>query len=282
MAVTATRDDLAVLEERARVIRHHVVTMARAAGGGYVGQGLSSAELMAALYFRELRHDPRNLAWPDRDRMLLSAAHYGIGVYAVMAELGVFARELLLTHCADDSPLEMIAEERTPGVEITGGSLGQGTSVGIGMALSAKLRGQSWRVYVYESDGPCEEGQMWEAALVAAHRKLDNLCLIVDANGRQVDGAVADILNIEPLAEKWRAFGWAAIEIDGHDLGQILAAFDRAKQTKGKPTVIVARTTMGKGVSFLETRAECHYVRWRPGEAERALAEIGALDGDAG
>jgi transketolase len=260
-----------------RVIRHHVVTMAQAAGGGYVGQGLSAAELMSALYYRELRRDPTNLAWPERDRMLLSAAHYGMPVYAIMAEDGIVSRADLLTHCADGSLLEMIAEERSPGVEITGGSLGQGTSIGIGMALSARLRRTNWRVYVYESDGPCEEGQIWEAALVAAHHKLDNLCLIIDANGRQVDGAVADVLNIEPLADKWRAFGWQTVEIDGHDLPQILEAVDRAKSTMGQPTVIIARTRMGKGVSFLESRAECHYVRWRPGEAEQALAEIGEI-----
>jgi transketolase len=277
MATLRVRDDVELLGRRARVVRRRVVEMARAAGGGYVGQGLSSADFLAALYFRELKLDPTNLQWEDRDRLLLSASHYGMSVYAIMGELGVFSPEQLLTYCADDSDLEMIAEERTPGIEITGGSLGQGLSIGIGMALSAKRRGKTWRVYVYESDGPCQEGQIWEAALVAAHRNLDNLCLIVDANGRQVDGQIDSVLRIEPFADKWRAFGWHVEEIDGHDLPSILQALDAARMTVRQPTAILARTTMGKGVSFLETRPNCHYVRWQPGEAERALDEIGGI-----
>ncbi len=269
-------DRVDLLQRQARLIRRRVIEMAQAAGGGYVGQGLSSADVLTALYFRELRFDPRNLAWEDRDRLLLSAAHYAMAVYAILAELGVFPASHLATYCADDSDLEMIAEERTPGIEITGGSLGQGLSVGVGLALAAKRRGKPWRVYVYESDGPCQEGQMWEAALVAAHWQLDNLCLVVDANGRQVDGPVDQVLRLEPLPDKWRAFGWHVGEIDGHDLRQILAALDEARSTAGRPTVILARTVMGKGVSFLEARPNCHYVRWQPGEAEQALAEIGA------
>lgn len=275
MAIVRTRDDIDTLQRRAQIVRRRIIEMARAAGGGYVGQGLSSTDVLCALYFRELRLDPQMLNWDDRDRLLLSASHYGMGVYAILGELGVFAPEHLLTYCADDSDLEMIAEERTPGIEITGGSLGQGLSMGIGMALSGKLRDKSWRVYVYESDGPCQEGQMWEAALVAGHRQLDNLCLIIDANGRQVDGPIDSVVKLEPLAEKWRAFGWHAVEINGHDLPAILAALDEARSTAGQPTVIIARTVMGKGVSFLETRSNCHYVRWRPGEAEQALIEIG-------
>lgn len=278
MTKTELSNEVELLRRRARQVRRHVVEMARAAGGGYVGQGLSSAELLTTLYFHEARIDPSNLAWEARDRVLLSASHYGIGVYAILAELGVFSREHLLTYCADDSDLEMIAEERTPGIEITGGSLGQGLSIGIGMALSAKLRGKSWRVYVYESDGPLQEGQIWEAALVAAHHRLDNLCLIVDANGCQVDGPVARVLNVEPLAQKWQAFGWNVVEIDGHDIPSILGAFTTARETKERPSVILARTLMGKGVSFLETRLHCHYVRWQPGEAEQALAEIGVTN----
>jgi len=277
MAIVRTRDEVDMLRQRARVVRRHVIEMAQAAGGGYVGQGLSSADVLSAVYFRELSVDPQDLQKADRDRLLLSAAHYGMSVYAILAELGVFTREHLLTYCADDSDLEMIAEERTPGIEITGGSLGQGLSVGIGMAASAKLRGKSWRVYVYESDGPCQEGQMWEAALVAAHRQLDNLCLIIDANGRQVDGRIDSVVKLEPFPEKWRAFGWHAIEIDGHDMPAILAALDEARATSGQPTVIIARTIMAKGVSFLESRPNCHYVRWQPGEAEQALAEIGEV-----
>ncbi len=278
MTETSLRDDVATLRRRAQAIRRDVLEMSSAAGGGYVGQGLESAELLAALYFREARLDPRNLDWEERDRIILSASHYGIAVYAILAELGVFSREHLATYCADDSDLEMIAEERTPGIEITGGSLSQGLSVGIGMALHAKRRGRSWRVYVYESDGPLAEGQFWEAALVAARFQLDNLCLIVDANGHQVDGRTADVLDTEPLAQKLSAFGWNALEIPGHDLDRIVAAFDAARATKDRPTVVIARTKMGKGVSFLEARADCHYVRWQPGEAERALAEIGEAD----
>jgi transketolase len=204
MVTVRARDDVEELRRRAQVTRRQVIEMAQAAGGGYVGQGLSSADVLSALYFHELRIDPRNLQWDERDRMLLSASHYGMSVYACLGELGVFPLEHLSTYCADDSDLEMIAEERTAGIEITGGSLGQGLSVGIGMAVSAKLRGKSWRVYVYESDGPCQEGQIWEAALVAAHRALDNLCLIVDANGRQVDGRIETVVKLEPLWRSWR------------------------------------------------------------------------------
>lgn len=276
MAIATVRDDVAMLREKARLVRRRVVEMARAAGGGYVGQGLAAADLLSALYYRELRLDPHNLAWEGRDRFLLSASHYGIAVYAILADLGVFTEEQLLTYCADDSPLEMVAEERTPGIEITGGSLGQGLSVGIGMALSARLRGKPWRVYVYESDGFCQEGQIWESALLAAHHRLDNLCLVIDANGRQVDGPTATVLDLEPFPAKWRAFGWHVLEIDGHDLPAILAAFDEARATRGRPSVLLARTVMGKGVDFLEARAQCHYVRWQPGEAEQALAQIAA------
>jgi transketolase len=277
MAIVRSRADVDALRRRAQLVRRRVIEMARAAGGGYVGQGLSSADVLSTLYFRELRIDPHRLDWEDRDRLLLSASHYGMSVYAILCELGVFPPEHLLTYCADDSDLEMIAEERTPGIEITGGSLGQGLSVGVGMALSGKLRQKAWRVYVYESDGPCQEGQMWEAALVAGHRRLDNLCHVIDANGRQVDGPIESVVRLEPLAEKWRAFGWHAVEIDGHDIAAIMGALDEARGTKAQPTVIIARTVMGKGVSFLEARANCHYVRWQPGEADRALAEIGEV-----
>lgn len=276
MAIATVRDDVATLREKARMVRRRVVEMARAAGGGYVGQGLAAAELLSALYYRELRLDPRNLRWEERDRFLLSASHYGIAVYAILADLGVFTHEQLLTYCADASPLEMVAEERTPGIEITGGSLGQGLAVAIGMALSARLRGKPWRVYVYESDGPCQEGQIWESAMLAGHHRLDNLCLVIDANGRQVDGPTAAVLDLEPFPAKWRAFGWHVLEIDGHDLPAILAAFDEARATRGRPTVLLARTVMGKGVDFLEARAQCHYVRWQAGEAEQALAQIAA------
>ncbi|MCL6443110.1 MAG: transketolase [Alicyclobacillus sp.] len=256
-------------------MKKSVFRMAEAAGGGYVGQGLCAAEVVATLFFRVLRLDPANVEWEDRDRFILSVGHYAIAVYAAMERLGYFPSALLDTYSADGGALEMIATEATPGIEVGGGSLGQGLSQAIGLALSARLRKKPWRVYVLMSDGELEEGQTWEAAMLAAHYRLSNLTVIVDVNDVQADGFLADVTAVHPIPEKWAAFGWRTLEIDGNDLNQVERALLIDSTGDGRPTVIIARTKIGNGVSFLEGRPDIHYIRWNKEQTERAMQEIG-------
>ncbi|WP_165452199.1 transketolase [Paenibacillus thalictri] len=266
------------LDELLLNLKKNVFRMAEAAGGGYVSQGLCAAEMVAALFYRVLRLDPNHPEWPDRDRFLLSVGHYAIGVYAAMAELGFFPPEKLDTYSMDGSELEMIGSEITPGVEITGGSLGQGLSQGIGLALGAKLRNQPWRVYVLMSDGELEEGQTWEAAMVAKHHKLDQLTVIVDVNDMQADGRIGDVTGILPIAEKWQAFGWNVIEMNGNDIDSVLKALQNSAVVKDLPTVIIANTIMGNGVSFLADRTDVHYVKWSHEQTQLAIADLEARE----
>jgi transketolase len=244
------------------------------AGGGYVGQGLGSADMIAALFFRKLRLDPENPKHPDRDRFLLSTGHYAISVYAAMAKLGLIEEYLLDHYSLDGTTLELIGSEVTPGLEIGGGSLGQGLSRGIGHALSAKRRNSPWKTYVYMSDGELQEGQVWEAAMVASHYKLDNLLLIIDYNGMQVEGNVHKITNMEPVVDRWASFGWNVIDIDGNNMTQVMHALDNIPQNQ-KPTVIISRTVMGNGISFLQGRDDIHYIRWTKEDTGKALSELG-------
>lgn len=264
--------DWAALEAKTLRLKRNIFRQAEAAGGGYVAQGLSSAEVVAALFFRVLRLNPRQPDWPERDRFVLSVGHYAITVYAALAELGFFEASLLDTYSADGSRLEMIATEFAPGIEVGGGSLGQGLSQAVGMALSARRRGASWRTYALLSDGELEEGQTWEAAMVASHYELDNLCVIVDVNRVQADGYIDEVTGVEPVAPKWSAFGWEVREIDGNDLRQVLPALEA--RPPGRPYVVLASTRMGNGVSFLEDRPDVHYVRWSPADTARALEEL--------
>lgn len=256
-------------------LKRSVFHMAESAGGGYVAQGLCAAEVVAVLFYRVLRINPADLDWAERDRFLLSVGHYAIVVYAALDRLGVFSPTMLDTYSADGGVLEMIATEMTPGIEVGGGSLGQGLSQGIGLALSAKRRGKTWRVFVLMSDGELEEGQTWEAAMVAVHHSLDNLTVIVDVNDVQADGFLRQVTGIHPIAEKWRAFGWATTVIEGNDIGAVEAALTDPPAEPGKPRVIVAHTEMGHGVSFLAGRPDVHYVRWSHEQTEAALQEIG-------
>ena len=213
-------------------IKRGVFRQAEASGGGYLGQGLGIAEIAAALYFHQLRVDPARPDWPDRDRFVLSPGHYTLAFYAALALRGFFPASLLDTSSADGSPLELISTESTPGIEVGGGSLGQGLSQGVGMALAARRRGAAWRTYVLTSDGELEEGQTWEAAMVAGHFHLENLTAFVDVNGMQVDGRVTSVATVEPVAEKWAAFGWHVSEIDGNDLSAVLYALEAGVPTK--------------------------------------------------
>jgi transketolase len=263
------------LKEIAKKLRRHVITMTATAGSGHPGGSLSAADIITALYFKVLRHKPENPQWSERDRFILSKGHAAPILYAALAETGYFPVAELATLRKLDSRLQGHADSKfTPGVEMSAGSLGMGLSFSIGIALAARLDAKTYRTYVLLSDGECEEGQTWEAALSAAHFKLDNLTAIVDYNGMQLSGWTRDIMNLEPFARKWKSFGWHTIDIDGHDFDQILSAYQGAERIKGKPTVIVARTTKGKGVSFMENNVAFHGKAPTWEEAERALKEL--------
>lgn len=264
--------DLAALRLRAANLRRHVLVMARGQGQGYVGQGLGIADVLAALYFHELRHDPADPGWPDRDRFLLSTGHYSIALWAALAECGVLPVAELPTYGAEGSRLDMSTLDTTPGVEIIGGSLGHGLGQGVGSALGLRLQGSDSRVFVELSDGEMQEGATWEAAMSAAHFGLDNLVALVDCNGIQADGPL--VLDMEPVADKWRAFGWVTAEIDGNDMGQIVDALHRAREVGGRPHAIVLRTLPGRGVPTLERRDKAHFVRVDPDEWDKLAAEL--------
>ena len=259
----------------ARKLRRDVITMTATAGSGHPGGSLSAADIVTALYFKVLGHAPEDPQWSERDRFILSKGHAAPILYAALAEAGYFPVAELATLRKLDSRLQGHADSKlTPGVEMSSGSLGMGLSFGIGIALAARLDSKTYRTYVLLSDGECEEGQTWEAALSAAHFKLDNLTAIVDCNGIQLSGWTRDIMNLEPFSRKWQAFGWHTIDIDGHHFEQILSACRRAEKTKDKPTVIIAHTVKGKGVSFMENNVAFHGKAPSKEEAERALKEL--------
>jgi transketolase len=258
----------------ARRIRRHLVLMTSRGNASHIGSCLSIADMLAVLYGRVLRVDPKNPAWPDRDRFILSKGHGCAALYAVLAERGFFPLDWLDTYYADGTRLPGHATHAdTPGVELSTGSLGHGLPVGCGMALAARRDGRSHRIVVMLSDGECDEGSTWEAALFAPHHRLDNLVVLVDYNKIQSLGNVKDVLDLDPLADKWRSFGWSTVEIDGHDLGAIEAALT-APPEPGRPACIVAHTVKGKGVSFMEHRLQFHYTPPRGDEVQRALDEI--------
>ena len=250
-------------------------------GSSHIGSVLSMADLLAVLYGRVMRVDPRNPQWPDRDRFILSKGHGGAGVYAALAETGFFSPDRLDMHCQNGSELSgHVSHKGIPGVEFSTGSLGHGLGVGAGMAYGAKLDGKAHRVFVLLSDGECDEGSNWEAILFASHHKLDNLVAVVDYNKIQSLKPVAETLTLEPFADKWRAFGWRVIETDGHDHAQLYAAFDQIGGNGsgiGSPTVVLAHTVKGKGVAFMEHSVLWHYRTARGQEFDDALA---ALKGD--
>ena len=261
--------------ELARKIRRHCVLMTGRANASHIGSSLSTADLLAVLYQKFLRFDPRRPDWPDRDRFILSKGHGCAALYAVLAECGYFPLEDLDTFYQDGSPLAGHATHKdVPGVEVSTGSLGHGLSLSAGMALAAKRDGREHRVWCMVSDGECDEGSVWEAALFAPHHKLDNLVAIVDYNKIQSFGTVKEVLDLEPLGEKWRAFGWGVREIDGHDLGAIEEAFAAVPFVPGRPSCIVAHTIKGKGVSYMENKLLWHYRAPRGEDLETALREI--------
>ncbi len=265
------------LRAKARDIRKHVVRMVGAASSGHPGGSLSAADIVTVLYFNEMNIRPDDPEWPDRDRFVLSKGHAAPVLYAALAEAGYFPAGELVTLRRIDSRLQGHPSIRsTPGVEMSTGSLGQGLSAACGMAIAAKLDGAAWRVYALLGDGELEEGQIWEAVMTAAHRRLDNLTAFVDANGLQIDGPVADIKSMERIGDRFAAFGWHVVEMDGHDIPAIMAALAEARNTQGRPTVVVARTVKGKGVSFMENQLGWHGTAPKPDQVRAALAELDA------
>jgi transketolase len=263
------------LERIAKALRRHIITMIAEAGSGHPGGCLSAVEIVTSLYFSVLRHRPAEPQWVERDRFILSKGHAAPLLYAALAECGYFPVEELTTLRKLGSRLQGHTDRTsTPGVEMSSGSLGQGLSFGIGVALAARLDSQGYRVYVLLGGGECDEGQVWEAAMAAAHFKLDNLVAIVDHNKQQIDGWNAEIMNLDPLPEKWRAFGWEVVDIDGHDFCQILDAFEKAERVKGRPTMVIAHTIKGKGVSFMENNLGFHGTAPTPEQAKAALEEL--------
>jgi transketolase len=273
----------AQLAEIAARVRARVLVAVHHAGGGHVGGPLSCADMLVAFYFHVLRIDPANPTWEARDRFILSKGHSTIGLYAVMAERGYFPVEELLTFDAIDSRLQGHPDmTRLPGLDMSSGSLGQGISPGIGMALGARLRAMPFHTYVVIGDGESQEGQIWEAAFVAARYGLDNLTVVLDYNGLQQFGwqkpGERMLTPIENPAGKWQAFGWNTIETDGHDISQFIAAVERAKNHKGAPSIVIAHTIKGKGVSFIEDDYDWHARVPTDDELLTALEELGQID----
>ncbi len=264
------------LRGKAQHIRRYIIEMLAAAGSGHPGGSLSATDLVTCLYFSVMHHKPDDPAWKDRDRFILSKGHACPVLYAALAEAGYITPDLLTSLRRFGSPLQGHPDRRKFGlIEASTGSLGIGLSLGVGMALAARLRNSPSRTYVMLGDGECEEGQIWEAAMWAAHQKLDNLCAIIDYNRLQLDASVEEITSLEPLADKWRAFQWNVQELDGHNYEQILNAFTQAQQTKGKPTVLVATTVKGKGVSYMENQIKFHgSVPENAEQIQQALQEI--------
>lgn len=263
------------LSEIARNIRIHIIKMIGAAGSGHPGGSLSSADILSYLYFREMKVDPNNPDLPERDRFILSKGHAAPVLYAALALKGYFPEEQLATLRQIDSHLQGHPHRLdTPGVEASTGSLGQGLSMAVGMAMGHKISGNNGRIYALIGDGESQEGQIWEAAMTAGFRKLDNLCVFLDHNNLQIDGKVSDIKAITPLLEKWQAFHWNVIEIDGHDFLQIEKALSGFSKEQEKPTMIIARTTKGKGVSFMEDNVDFHGKAPNAEEMEIALKEL--------
>jgi transketolase len=297
--------ELKRLEDIARQTRKWVVKMTHAAGSGHPGGSLSATDVITVLYFYAMNHRPEEPLWPDRDRFVLSKGHAAPALYATLAQAGYFEKERLLSYLKLKNPqmyekmssesvfgIDLLMKLRklgfplqghpdlksTPGIEASTGSEGQGLSMGIGMALGSRLDRRFNRIYIMIGDGEMDCGQTWEAAMAAAHFKLDNMTVFVDANGLQLDGPTREIMSIEPIGTKWKSFGWHVLEIDGHNMKEIINAIEESKNIEGKPTVIIARTFKGKGVSFMKGAVGFHGKAPNDEELEQALKELEAVD----
>lgn len=268
------RPDILELKKKAIEIRKDILKMLMLAGSGHTGGSLSIVEILLALYYYKLKNDPKRPGWPERDRFLLSKGHGCPALYAVLADKGYFDKEQLWTLRKLGSKLQGHPQIGLEGVEISSGSLGQGLSIANGMALAARLDKSPIRVFCLMGDGETNEGQVWEAAMTASHYKLDNVCAIIDFNKLQIDGFCCEVMDLGAFKHKWESFGWGVIEADGHDVSSIMDALDKAEQVKGRPTVIIADTIKGKGVSFVENKAEWHGIAPKKEEYERAVSEL--------
>lgn len=267
--------DIDLIEKSAKEIRKSIVKMINKAKSGHPGGSLSIADILSVLYFGEMNIDPKNPKNPDRDRFVLSKGHASPAIYATLAERGYFDKELLPTFRSFGSILQGHPDmKKVPGIDLSTGSLGQGLSAANGMAAAARIDGKNYRTYVIMGDGELQEGQVWEAAMTAAHYGYDNLCAFVDSNNLQIDGHVDKVMGVEPLDKKWEAFGWNVVKVDGHNIESIICGLEAAKSCKGKPTVILAKTVKGKGVSFMEGMCEYHGVAPTDEETVKALEEL--------
>ena len=263
------------IREAAYRIRRNALDMGEVQGQGYIGQALGVADVLAVVYTDQLRYRPQDPHWPDRDRFLLSIGHYAIALYAALAEAGIIPLEELETYGSDDSRLPMSAmASYTPGVEISGGSLGHGLPVATGMALGLRHQGNSARVFNLLSDGELDEGSTWEAAMACAHHGLDNVTAIVDVNALQADGPTAGVLRTEPVLDKWQAFGWHALRVDGNDVAALVDALDELRAHRGSPSVLICDTRIGSGVPLLETREKAHFMRVEEHEWQLARTQL--------
>ena len=273
-----TGQELEKLKEIAKDVRIKIVKMLTEAGSGHPGGALSAADILTALYFSKMKHDSNNPKWDERDRFILSKGHGVPAQYAVLAKCGYFPEEELMSLRKINSRLQGHPDRsKLPGLEASTGSLGQGLSIAVGMAIAGKMDGKKHRVYCMIGDGESQAGQIWEAGMTAAKYKLDNLCAILDYNKIQLDDRVSIIMDIAPIKEKWMSFGWNVIEIDGHSFPQIIDAFDEAEKVKGKPTIIIANTIKGKGVSFMEDKVDWHGKAPSKEQAEKAVKELESL-----
>jgi transketolase len=271
---TSSEEKIDSLQDKAQKLRRMVIDLTHKGQCGHPGGSLSLAEIMSCLYFEVLNVDPKQPEWEDRDRLILSKGHAAPVYYAALADKGYFSADLLGTYGTLDTLLQGHPDMYTPGVDMSAGSLGQGLSTAVGVALGTKLRGKSFHTYVILGDGECQEGQVWEAAMAAPRFGLDNLTAIVDKNRLQLTDFTDTAIPVDPLGDKWKAFNWNVIEIDGHDVPEILTALADAKATKGRPTAIIAHTTKGRGVSFMENEAIWHAKPPSDEEHEQAIEEI--------
>ncbi len=269
-------DDLIQLQEKAVDMRKKIVKLNCIAGGGHLGGALSMVEILVTLYHNVMRYDPAKPDWQERDRLILSKGHGALGLCPVLSDVGFFPESMMDDFNCLDSPFGMHPDRnKIPGVEMSTGSLGHGLSISVGVAVAGKLDGADWRVFALLGDGECDEGMIWEAAMSAHQHKLGNLTAIVDRNGYSLDGPTEEVMALEPFADKWQAFGWDVLDVDGHDFGELLEAFEKLPPaSSATPTCIIARTSKGKGVSFMENTAEWHYGGLDDELAEKVLEEI--------
>jgi len=264
------------LEGLARNIRQSVISSLAEAGSGHLGGSMSSADILTSLYFSVMKHNPAEPFWPGRDRFILSIGHIAPVLYATLAEAGYFQKEELLTLRKLGSRLQGHPgrDHKLPGLELSAGSLGQGLSVAVGMAIAGKMDGLDYRVYCLNGDGELQEGSIWEAAMSASHHKLDKLCVIIDRNGLQIDGSTKTVMGLEPLKKKWEAFGWNTLKCDGHDFRSLLSAFQKTRHETSRPSVIIAKTIMGKGIKNIEGDYRWHGKAPSKEQAEEMIKEM--------